>query len=209
MKQKQKQKNLRGAEITAIRQTGWLPVYWSYFSLNTGKKKIKLSFYVLILTFCTKNIRIEIHLLQFSHMKVKVSVTQSCLTLCDLTDCSLPGSSVHGILQARISEHVIPFLGGSSQPRDWTWVSCIAGKFFTICHHEFTQFKVTWKVKFLNCLVRSSTWRSKLLARSFSASNCSDCLSYSDKRVFNKRQKDLTSGYYHTCNSSDCMTGPS
>ena len=48
-------------------------------------------------------------------------------------DCSLPGSSVYGILQVRILEWVaIPFFRGSSQPRDWTWVSCIAGRFFTI-----------------------------------------------------------------------------
>ena len=47
-------------------------------------------------------------------------------------DCSLPGSSVHGILQARILEWVaIPFSRGSSQPRDRTQVSCIAGGFFT------------------------------------------------------------------------------
>ena len=45
-------------------------------------------------------------------------VTQLCLTLCDPMDCSLPGSSVHGILQARILEQVvIPFSRGSSQPR--------------------------------------------------------------------------------------------
>ena len=42
-------------------------------------------------------------------------VSQSCLTLCDPMDCSLPGSSVHGILQARILEWVaIPFSRGSS-----------------------------------------------------------------------------------------------
>ena len=47
-------------------------------------------------------------------------------------DCSPPDSSVHGILQARILEWVaIPFSRGSSQPRDQTWVSCIAGRFFT------------------------------------------------------------------------------
>ena len=41
-------------------------------------------------------------------------------------DCSPPGSSVHGIFQARILEWVaIYFSRGSSQPRDWTWVSCI------------------------------------------------------------------------------------
>ena len=47
-------------------------------------------------------------------------------------DCSLPGSSVHGILQERILEwFAISFSWGSSQPRDWTWVSCIGGRFFT------------------------------------------------------------------------------
>ena len=47
--------------------------------------------------------------------KVKVLVTQSCPTLCDPMDCSLPGSSVPGILQARILQWVaIPFSGGSS-----------------------------------------------------------------------------------------------
>ena len=65
--------------------------------------------------------------------KWKVIVTQSCLTLCDPMDCSLPGSSVHGILQARILVWVaIPFSRGSSWPRDRTQVSYIAGRFFTI-----------------------------------------------------------------------------
>ena len=49
--------------------------------------------------------------------KVKVLVAQSCPTLCDPMDCSLPGSSVHGILQARIREWVaISSSGGSSCP---------------------------------------------------------------------------------------------
>ena len=46
-------------------------------------------------------------------------VAQSCLTLCDPMDCSPPGFSVHGILQARILEWVaISFSRGSSRPRD-------------------------------------------------------------------------------------------
>ena len=62
-----------------------------------------------------------------------VLVSQSCLTLCNPMDCSSPGSSVHGILQANILEWVaIPFFRGSSQPRDWTRVSHTAGRFFTI-----------------------------------------------------------------------------
>ena len=60
-------------------------------------------------------------------MKVKVKVTQLCLTLCDPMDYT-----VHGILQARILEWVtILFSWGSSQPRDRTQVSYIAGRFFT------------------------------------------------------------------------------
>ena len=50
----------------------------------------------------------------------------------DPMDCSPPGSSVHGILQPRMLEWVAyPFSRGSSQPRSWTGVSCIAGEFFT------------------------------------------------------------------------------
>ena len=59
-------------------------------------------------------------------------VTQSCLTLFDPMDYSPLGSSVHGILQARILEWVaIPFSRESDRPRDWTQVSHIAGRFFT------------------------------------------------------------------------------
>ena len=58
---------------------------------------------------------------------LKVKVTQSCLTLCNPMDYT-----VYGVLQARILEWVaFPFSRGSSQPRDWTQVSCIAGGFFT------------------------------------------------------------------------------
>ena len=58
---------------------------------------------------------------------IYMKVTQSCLTLCDPMDYT-----VHGILQARILEWVaFPFSRGSSQPRDRTQVSCIAGRFFT------------------------------------------------------------------------------
>ena len=58
---------------------------------------------------------------------MKVKAAQSCLTLCDLMD-----SPIHGILQARILEWVaFPFSRGSSQPRDRTQVSHIAGRFFT------------------------------------------------------------------------------
>ena len=60
-------------------------------------------------------------------------VAQSCPTLWDPMDCSLPGSSVHGIFQAIVLEwNAISFSSGSSQPRDWTWVSRIVDRRFTI-----------------------------------------------------------------------------
>ena len=67
----------------------------------------------------------------------KVLVAQSCMTLWHPMDCSLPASSVHRIFQARVLEWVaIPFSRGSSWPRDWTWVSCIASRFLTIWVHR-------------------------------------------------------------------------
>ena len=67
--------------------------------------------------------------------KVKVLVTQSCSTVCDPKDHIPPGSSVYGILQARIQKWVaISSSRRASRPRYWTLISCvfcIAGRFFT------------------------------------------------------------------------------
>ena len=92
-------------------------------------------------------------------MNIEREIAQSCPILSDPMDCSLPGSSIHGIFQARVLEWdaiafsdisllvssihgicqarmlewiAIPFSSGSSQRRDQTQVSCIAGSFFTI-----------------------------------------------------------------------------
>ena len=60
-------------------------------------------------------------------------VAQLCPTLCDPMDCSLPGSSIHRIFQARILEWIaISFSRGSSRPMNRTQVSCLAGRYFTI-----------------------------------------------------------------------------
>ena len=60
-------------------------------------------------------------------------VSQSCLTLCDPMDCSLPGFSVQGIFQAWVLEWIAIFFSwGSSRPRDRTQVSCIAGRCLTL-----------------------------------------------------------------------------
>ena len=64
-------------------------------------------------------------------------VAKPFLTLCDSMDCNPPGSSVHGIFQARIQEWVaFPFSKGSSPLRDGTRVSYTAGRFFTDNHQE-------------------------------------------------------------------------
>ena len=70
----------------------------------------------------------------YSISEVKWSeVAQSCLSLCDPMDCSLTGSSINGILQARILDWVASsFSRGSSRPRDWTRVSGTAGRCFTL-----------------------------------------------------------------------------
>ena len=65
--------------------------------------------------------------------KKESEVTQLCPTLCDPVDCSLSGSSIHGIFQARLLEWIaISFSRGSSQPRDQTQVSHIVGRCFTV-----------------------------------------------------------------------------
>ena len=60
-------------------------------------------------------------------------VAQLCPILCDPMGCRLPGSSVHGIFQAIVLEWIaISFSSRSSQPRDWTWVSRIVDRHFTV-----------------------------------------------------------------------------
>ena len=99
------------------------------------KKLFAKSSFSNITTNKTSLLRIYFHLLiqsLFLHCsKVKV-LAQSCLILCEPMDCSPPGSSIHGILQARILEWVaIPFSWVSSQPRDQIRISCMAGRLFT------------------------------------------------------------------------------
>ena len=86
----------------------------------------------------TKLAKQRLFVLRLHHPKqsencVKVLVTQSWTTLCNLLDCSQPGSSVHGILEAKILDWAaIPFSRGSSGPRDQTQVSRTAGRFSTL-----------------------------------------------------------------------------
>ena len=88
------------------------------------------------------------YILRYSfERKVKVLITQLCPTFCGPTDCSPPVFSVHGILQARLLEWIaILFSRGSSWPRNWIQVSCIAGRFLKVlvcCFYHILR-KTAW-----------------------------------------------------------------
>ena len=103
-------KNLR---ITAIRTNGNVSIPQEICILLAGKKGWESRSRV------RGNIILQMCAVQYSSCACKHAVTQLCPTLCNRTDCSPPGSSVHGILQARILEWAaVPSSKGSSQPRD-------------------------------------------------------------------------------------------
>ena len=98
---------------------------WSYFSIHILYNSRKVAFTLLHeWKLCSCATWLILNCIQkfpkdTTHWKykVKVLVAQYCLTLCDPMDCSLPGSSLHEILQARILEWVaIPFSRGLPNP---------------------------------------------------------------------------------------------
>ena len=91
---------------------------------------LKLHFLPLRIEHAISSVQVT---LSFAESESESEVAQSCWTLCDPMDCSPPGASVHGILQARILDWVaISFCRGSSRPRDQTQVSGIAGRSFNL-----------------------------------------------------------------------------
>ena len=84
---------------------------------------------------------------------MKLLVTQSCLSLCDPMDCSPPGSSVHGIFQARALGRVaISFSSGSSGLGDWTQVSHFAGRLYQLSHQgRPEQGRRRWTKNYKDC----------------------------------------------------------
>ena len=113
---------IQGTRLALVWITGW------FFFLSSSA--LPLSTMLRMLQFNLIVIMANV----LAHSSEWVStVAQSCPTLCDPMDCSLPGSSVHGIFQTRILEWVaISFSRRSSRPRDWTQVSYIIGRCFTI-----------------------------------------------------------------------------
>ena len=83
-------------------------------------------------------------------------VAQSCLTFCDPLDCSLPGSSVHGIFSGKKLEWVAIFSSrGSSCPRDWSCISrdsSIAGRFFTLWAMGFVKLRLSFRTDYSHFL---------------------------------------------------------
>ena len=103
-------------------------------------------------------------------------VAQSCPTLCNPTDCSLPGSCVHGIFPARVLEWTaISFSRGSSWPKDRTRVSRIVDRCFTVWItrgvnlHVFMFFVIffLWLMSNLIVLGSDRTWVSRIVGRLF------------------------------------------
>ena len=102
---------------------------WRQPRYSSADEWIKKLWYIYTMEYYSaiKMNTFETVLVRRMNLKVKVKVTQSCLTLCKSMDYT-----VHGILQVRILEWVaFSFSRGSSQPRDRTQVSHIAGGFFT------------------------------------------------------------------------------
>ena len=102
------------------------------FFFSKNQLLVSLIFAVVILVSISF-ISALIFLYFFPSANFESEVAQSCPTLCDPMDCSLPRSSLHGILQARVLEWIaISFSRGSSRPRDWTQASCISGRRFNL-----------------------------------------------------------------------------
>ena len=114
--------------------------------------------YIINISHLFKWLHIIVH--RATESKFKWSQSVSCSVVSnsfDLMDYSSPGSSVHGIFQARIREWVvIPFSRGSLQPGDWTRVSCNAGGFFTawtllLILDIYLEVKLHWVIKRFLC----------------------------------------------------------
>ena len=117
-------------EMTTIpeAQQRWIGDRWKDRRGYKFVIKLPLSFNI----YCAKALKISLSWGISHASNVKMLVARLCLFVIPL-DCSPPGSSVHGILQVRTLEWVaISSSRGSSWPRDWTQVSCIAGRFSTV-----------------------------------------------------------------------------
>ena len=122
------------------RQSGWSRTSWRKAYPSVKIHNFKEWFLVLNMCIGLKRIWKQIVLLIslisiYIYMSEIVSSVSSSVMSDSLWPHELyrpPGSSVHGILPRILEWVAIPISRGSSQSRDWTWVSCVAGRFFTI-----------------------------------------------------------------------------
>ena len=118
------------------------PKYWSFSICPSREYSGLISFRIDWLIFLQSKGPSDVFL--------SITIRKHCKSiLCDSLQphglYSPPGSSLHGILQARILEWVAIFFSrGSSCPRDWTQVSCISGRFFTVWATREAHMK-TWQ----------------------------------------------------------------
>ena len=106
----------------------WMLSFKPTFSLSsfTFIKQLSMAWYGIVMVFVSAWVCVCVYIRQI--------FAQSYLTLCNPTDCSLPGSSVHGILQARILEWVaIPSSKGYSPPRDQTHLHLLHCRWSLYC----------------------------------------------------------------------------
>ena len=113
----------------------------------------------------------------------------SCVWLCDPLDSSLPGSYVHGIFQARVLEWVaISFSRGSSQPRNRTRASCIAGRRSIWATREALWFLE--QISYFISVYKPNKWTSKLYLHMLGAWE-SLITSNKSKKLNRMKQKQL------------------
>ena len=137
-----------GSSIHGIFQPGVLEWVAISFSRGSSRCRDKTRVSCIIGRCFTVWATREVYILIISLSLFSLSVVSDS---CNPMDFSPPGSSVHGILQARILEWVaISFSRGSSQTRNQTWVSCMAGKFFTVW--AMSESSIFWHISLYNIL---------------------------------------------------------
>ena len=109
-------------------------IYYDLGTLGGGEINEALSLSFMVLYWKDSRVNAQLKLSQLLYVLCNIIMSefaQSCPTLCDPVNCNQSDSSIYGILQTRILEWVaISFSRGSSWPRDWTWVSRLAGRCF-------------------------------------------------------------------------------
>ena len=152
----------------------------SYLKKNSGIINMALEIFTVSLCFSfiifklvawtvlsskgTKKIGMKCSITVLDHIYILFMRAKSCLILCDLTDCNLPGPSAHGIFQTRMLKWVaISFFRGSSWLRDRTWVFHISYTGRQILYHW-----APWEVQYVDRIfIHSSAEAHEVASRSW------------------------------------------